>query len=37
MPLSPEDVRTLVELGLIEMRDHIPMLTNEGARALDWS
>jgi hypothetical protein len=37
MPVSPEDVRTLVELGLIEMRDDVPVLTNEGARALDWS
>jgi hypothetical protein len=37
MPVSPEDVRTLIELGLIEMRDDVPVLTNEGARALDWS
>jgi hypothetical protein len=37
MPVSPEDVRTLVELGLIEMRDDVGVLTNEGARALDWS
>jgi hypothetical protein len=37
MPVSPEDVRTLVGFGLIEMRDDIPVLTDEGARALDWS
>jgi hypothetical protein len=37
MPVSPEDVRTLVDLGLIEMRDDVPVLTNEGVRALDWS
>jgi hypothetical protein len=37
MPVSPEDVRTLVELGLIEMHDDLPALTNEGARALDCS
>jgi hypothetical protein len=37
MPVSPDDVRTLVELGLIEMRDDVPVLTNEGARALNWS
>ena len=37
MPVSPDDVRTLVELGLIEMRDDVPVLTNEGERALDWS
>ena len=37
MPVSPDDVRKLVEMGLIEMRDDVPVLTNEGARALDWS
>jgi hypothetical protein len=37
MPVSPDDVRTLVELGLIEMRDDAPVLTDEGERALDWS
>jgi hypothetical protein len=37
MPVSPDDITTLVELGLIEMRDAVPVLTNEGARALDWS
>jgi hypothetical protein len=37
MPVSPEDVRILVELGLIEMRDDVLVLTNEGARALDWN
>jgi hypothetical protein len=37
MPVSPDDVRTLVELGLIEMRDDAPVLTNDGERALDWT
>jgi hypothetical protein len=37
MPISPNDLRTLSEMGLIEMRDYIPVLTNEGERALDWS
>ena len=36
MPVSPDDVRTLVDMGLIEMRDEIPVLTNEGERAIDW-
>jgi hypothetical protein len=34
-PVSPDDIRTLIEMGLIEMRDGIPVLTNEGERALD--
>jgi hypothetical protein len=37
MPVSSDDVRTLVELGLIEIRNDVPVLTNEGERALDWS
>jgi hypothetical protein len=37
MPISPNDLRTLSEMGLIEMRDDIPVLTNEGERALNWS
>jgi hypothetical protein len=36
-PVSPDDLRTLIEMGLIEMRDDVPVLTNEGERALDWS
>ncbi len=35
-PVSPDDLRTLIKAGLIEMRDEIPVLTNEGERALDW-
>ena len=37
MAVSPDDVRALAELELIEMRDDVPVLSNEGARALDWS
>ena len=37
MPVSPDDIRTLIEMGLIEMRDEVPVITNEGERALDWS
>jgi hypothetical protein len=37
-PVSPVDLRTLIEMGLlIEMRDEVPVLTNGGERALDWS
>ena len=34
-PVSPSDLRTLIELGLVEMRDDLPTLTNEGHQALD--
>ena len=34
-PVGPEDIQTLIEMGLIEMRDEAPLLTNEGERALD--
>ncbi len=30
-------LRTLIEMGLVEMRDKVPVLTNEGERALDWN
>jgi hypothetical protein len=36
-PVSPDDLSTLIEMGLIEMRDEVPVITNEGERALDWS
>ena len=34
-PVSPSDLKTLLEIGLIEMRDDAPLLTNEGHHALD--
>jgi hypothetical protein len=34
-PVSPSDLKTLIEMGLVEMRDKAPMLTNEGRKALD--
>ena len=34
-PVSPDDLRTLIEMGLVEMRDEIPVLTHAGDRALD--
>ena len=34
-PVSPSDLTSLLEMGLIEMRDDAPLLTNEGHQALD--
>ena len=34
-PVSADDLSTLTELGLIEMRDDVPVLTNTGHAALD--
>jgi hypothetical protein len=34
-PVGPGDLRTLIEMGLIEMRDNFPVLTSEGHRAID--
>jgi hypothetical protein len=34
-PVSPDDLRTLIDIGLVEMRDEIPVLTFAGDRALD--
>jgi hypothetical protein len=34
-PVSPDDLRTLIEMGLVEMRDDVPVLTSKGDRALD--
>jgi hypothetical protein len=34
-PVSPSDLKTLLEMGLIEMGDDAPMLSNEGHQALD--
>jgi hypothetical protein len=33
-PVSPDDLGTLIEMGLVEMQDDIPELTGEGHRAL---
>jgi hypothetical protein len=35
--ISQNDLTALIELGLIEMRDDVPHLTDEGHRAIDWS
>jgi len=34
-PVSPSDLKTLIEMDLVEMRDDASMLTNEGDQALD--
>jgi hypothetical protein len=36
MPLDPADLRTVVEMGLVEIRDEVPVLTYEGELAIDW-
>ena len=36
-PVSPDDLQTLIEMGLVQIRDEVPLLTNEGERTLDWS
>ena len=33
-PVSPSDLKALIEMGLLEMRDDAPTLTNEGHQAL---
>ena len=35
-PISQNDLMALIELGLIEMLDDVPQLTDEGHRAVDW-
>ena len=34
-PVSPSDLKTLMEMGLVEMRDDAPMLNNAADQALD--
>ena len=34
-PVGPSDLKALIEMGLLEMHDEAPMLTNEGYQALD--
>jgi hypothetical protein len=34
-PVSPDDLTTLIYMGLVEMRDDIPVLTRDGDRALE--
>jgi hypothetical protein len=34
-PIGSDDVRALIEMGLVEMRDGKPVVTHAGDRALD--
>jgi hypothetical protein len=34
-PVHPDHLRTLIELGLVEMRDDVPAITNAGHQILD--
>ena len=34
-PVSPDDLSMLTEMGLVEMRNDVPVLTDEGHRAID--
>ena len=36
-PVNPDDLRILIEMGLVQMKDDVPELTDEGHRALDWN
>ena len=35
LPVDPDHLRDLIDLGFVEMREEIPVLTNEGHRVLD--
>ncbi len=35
MPVNPGDLETLIEMGLVEMRNDAPLLTNAAHQALD--
>jgi hypothetical protein len=34
-PVDPDHLRTLIEMGLVEMRDDVPTITNAGHQILD--
>jgi hypothetical protein len=34
-PISPSDLKALIEMGLVEIRNDAPLLTNEGHQALN--
>jgi hypothetical protein len=35
LPVDLDHLRELIDLELVEMRDEVPVLTNEGHRVLD--
>jgi hypothetical protein len=34
-PVSPDDLKALVEMGLVEIRNDVPALTHEGERVIE--
>jgi hypothetical protein len=34
-PVSPGDLKTLIQMGFVEIREELPILTNEGERAIN--
>jgi hypothetical protein len=34
-PIDPDHLRTLIKMGLVEMRDDVPVITNAGHQILD--
>ena len=36
-PVSPDDLKTFFEMGLLEIRDDVPLITNKGDRVPGWS
>ena len=35
LPPDPDHLRELIELGLVEMREDVPVLTNKGHEVID--
>jgi hypothetical protein len=35
LPVDPDHLRELIDLGLVQMRDDVPVLTNAGHQVLD--
>ena len=35
LPIDPDHLRELIELGLVEMHDDVPAITNKGHHVLD--
>jgi hypothetical protein len=35
LPVDPDHLRELIDLGLVEMREDVPVLTNAGHQVLD--
>jgi hypothetical protein len=35
LPINPDHLRELIDLGLVELRDDVPVITNAGHQILD--